>query len=175
MIIYNLAVVQFPETPEELVLAIENKWEDNECFVYEIQRVPTRAFNDLFYQTLNEVERKIDCTQCANCCKVFHVGLHEEEIKRLADIKHTEYKDFVQQYVSIEHPTGIHFLKLNPCIFLSNNLCTIYEQRPQACIHFPHPASMDVKHNIRRVLKNYTVCPIIFNTIEHCKKRVREL
>lgn len=163
----------FPKTPEELALAIENKWEDNEQFVSEIQNIPLVEFNALFWKYLVEMEASIDCTRCANCCKVFHAGLPEEEIRRLAAIKELSFGDFVQQYVSIEQSTGIHFLKLNPCIFLNNNLCAIYEQRPQACRDFPRPPFQNVKHNIRRVLKNYTVCPIIFNTIEACKQQIR--
>jgi hypothetical protein len=167
------AIVLFPKTPEELAVAIQNKWEDNEHFVSEIQNIPLKDFNALFWKFFHETEHAIDCTQCANCCKVFHAGLPEEEIRRLSAIRKMPYVDFVQQYVSIEQTTGIQFLKLNPCIFLNRNLCNIYEQRPQACRDFPKPPYENVKHNIRRVLKNYTVCPIIFNTIEACKKEFR--
>lgn len=171
---FYLRLVPFPQTPEELQFAIAGKWEDNEQFVSEIQPIPLQQFNEMFWRVFDETEKQIDCTRCANCCKVFHAGLPEEEIQRLATLKQMKYEEFLQKNVSIEQPTGIHFLKLNPCIFLNNNLCSIYDQRPQACRDFPRPPFENVKHNIRRVLKNYTVCPIIFNTVEKCKAQLRD-
>ncbi len=77
----------FPQTPEELQQAIAGKWEDNEQFVVEIQPIPLTRFNKLFWHLFEQTEKQVDCTRCANCCKVFHAGLPETEIKRLATLK----------------------------------------------------------------------------------------
>ena len=99
----------------------------------------------------------------------------DPEIERLAEIKKMPVREFKNSFTATEAHTGITFLKLNPCVFLEgNNLCSIYLQRPQPCRNYPMTQG-SIKSRIRKVMDNYTVCPIVYNTIEILKQEIDSL
>ena len=157
-------------TPKELNKAIENKFEDNELFIDRINKLSEDFFDIDFNSSIKEIESKIDCLQCANCCSFFHLPLPEIEVTRLAHLKNESIIAFKEKYTEIDFSTKTTFLKLNHCVFLeSNKCCSIYSKRPQACRNYPYPQVNGIKKNIRKILNNYTVCPIIYNVIENLK------
>ena len=118
------------------------------------------------------VEESIDCTSCANCCRVATTQITDRDAERLARYLGLRLSDFLIQYTT-ESAEEDRILKRNEggCIFLEGNLCSVYEARPQTCELFPHL----VKGNGSLVSRMWHMpdravyCPIVFNTLEEWK------
>src|SRR5271154_5993791 len=79
-----------------------------------------------------EIEAEIDCTACANCCRVTEVGITAKDVEKLAKFVGASEREFVEQYTAVDN-SGAMILKKNEngCVFLEGNLCSVYEGRPQ--------------------------------------------
>lgn len=120
-----------------------------------------------------EIEEQIDCTQCANCCRVASVPLLERDIEKLAKFFRLSISKFTQQYVELD-AEGNHILKRTEaagCVFLSGNECTVYEARPRNCVDFPHVVRGEGRIATRmwEFVDRACYCPIVFNTLEAFK------
>ena len=85
-----------------------------------------------------EAFEKIDCLQCANCCKKYSPRFKTPDIKRIS--KHLKLKEgeFIETYLKIDED-GDYVAKSTPCPFLGvDNYCSIYENRPSDCHRFPY-------------------------------------
>src|SRR6202451_3067840 len=74
-----------------------------------------------------EAFNKIDCLQCANCCKNYSPRFKTPDIKRIS--KHLKMKegDFIETYLRVDED-GDYVAKSKPCPFLgSDNYCGIYD------------------------------------------------
>ncbi len=160
-----LRLVQAHEFELLPALARERK-EDNEQFVKVIHRIASRDFDQQAILMAQEVTKAIDCTQCGNCCRHLEPAITESELPVLAQHAGIDEASFCEQHTRIEAHTDIRFLWKKPCMFLHEKLCTIYTDRPQACRDFPHLNGPNLKFRLRRILRNYTICPIVFNTVE---------
>jgi uncharacterized protein len=146
--------------------------EENKGFKDFLKAIPTKNV-DVLVQALNEeVTSKIDCIACANCCKILEPPVDQDEIERLAVARHLEPKIFASDYVGKEPGTGIQFLKCQPCIFLQDKHCGIYEIRPASCADYPHLNNPDFKYRWKSVMANYAICPIVFNVVEQLKLKL---
>jgi Fe-S-cluster containining protein len=86
-----------------------------------------------------DVEEKIDCTACANCCRVATTQVTERDSEQLAKFLRIKLAVFLRDYtVETEDEGRILKRDENGCVFLSGNLCTVYEARPNTCELFPH-------------------------------------
>ena len=125
-----------------------------------------------FKAIAKEVEAAVDCTACANCCRVATTPVSERDIERLARFLGARRSDFLNEY-TVESPEEGRILKRTAegCVFLKDNLCSVYEARPQTCELFPHL----VKGNGSFVSRMWHMpdravyCPIVFNSLEQFK------
>jgi Fe-S-cluster containining protein len=119
-----------------------------------------------------DVEEAVDCTACANCCRVATTQISERDAERLARHLGVKLEVFLRDY-TVESPEEGRILKRdeNGCVFLEGNLCSVYAARPQTCQLFPHL----VKGNGSLVSRMWHMpdravyCPIVFNTLEEWK------
>jgi len=113
-----------------------------------------------------EAFEKIDCLQCANCCKNYSPRFTPPDIKRISKYIGMKEGDFKDKYL-VTDEEGDNVLKEMPCAFLGNdNACSIYDVRPADCARFPY---MDDDFMLKRqpmALKNSTFCPITYYVIE---------
>ncbi len=113
-----------------------------------------------------EAFEKVDCLQCANCCKGYSPRFKTPDIKRIA--KHLRMKEsaFIETYLNLDQD-GDYVVKSSPCPFLgSDNYCSIYESRPSDCARFPY-TNEDVLLKRQQIsLKNSTFCPAVFYVFE---------
>jgi len=117
-------------------------------------------------QLHDEAFSKIDCLQCANCCKNYSPRFKTPDIKRIA--KHLKMKegDFIETYLKIDED-GDYVLRSIPCPFLEvNNHCSIYEQRPSDCKRFPYTDEDVFVKRPQLTQKNSRFCPIVYYVIE---------
>src|SRR5580704_16332345 len=86
-----------------------------------------------------QVEAQIDCTACANCCRVPEVGITDRDTGKLAKFLGVSLKEFHRDYAD-RNENGETILRRTSagCVFLSGNLCTVYDARPRNCANFPH-------------------------------------
>src|SRR6202142_2594602 len=59
-----------------------------------------------------EIEAEIDCTACANCCRVTEVGITEKDIEKLAKFVGAGELEFVDQFTALDQ-SGARILKRN--------------------------------------------------------------
>ncbi len=109
---------------------------------------------------------KIDCLQCANCCKNYSPRFTPPDLKRISKYLGMKEGDFKDPYL-LTDSDGDNVVKALPCPFLgTDNYCSIYEVRPNDCARFPY---MDDDFMLKRqplALKNSTFCPITYYVIE---------
>src|SRR5690242_9003305 len=114
----------------------------------------------------DEAFSKIDCLQCAACCKNYSPRFKTPDIKRISKHLKMRESEFIETYLRLDED-GDYVVKTTPCPFLgADNFCSIYEVRPSDCTRFPY-TDEDVflkRQNI--TLKNSTFCPIVFYVLE---------
>jgi Fe-S-cluster containining protein len=122
---------------------------------------------------VKEVTEKIDCTTCGNCCKVLKPSLNKEDMERIAKHLRTTVDAFIGNYVT-KNSEGEYEFKHAPCRFLQDdNMCRIYEIRPDECRKYPH-LDKDVTTRCIQFFANAEVCPIVFNVLENAKAEFLE-
>lgn len=113
-----------------------------------------------------EAFEKIDCLQCANCCKHYSPRFKTPDIKRIA--RHLKMKEgvFIETYLRLDED-GDYVTKSSPCPFLGeDNYCNIYEERPSDCRRFPYTDEDVLLKRPSITLKNATFCPIVYYVLE---------
>jgi uncharacterized protein len=109
-----------------------------------------------------EAFNKIDCLDCANCCKNHSPRFKTPDIKRIA--KHLAMKEgeFTQQYLYLDNEND-YVLQSSPCSFLNDdNTCQIYEVRPSDCARYPYTDEDVFLKRKTITLTNTIVCPAAY-------------
>ncbi len=115
-----------------------------------------------------EIAAQIDCTACGNCCKTFIISVEPEELEPLATHLGQPVHEVKEKYIE-QSSEGNFIINTIPCHFLSNNKCSIYDHRFSTCRKFPHLDKDDFTQRLISVIKNYEICPIVFNVFEALK------
>jgi Fe-S-cluster containining protein len=113
-----------------------------------------------------EAFSKIDCLQCAACCKNYSPRFKTPDIKRIS--KHLKMKEsvFIETYLRLDEE-GDYVVKQTPCAFLgADNFCSIYEVRPSDCERFPYTDEDVMLKRPPLTLKNSTFCPAVYYVLE---------
>lgn len=108
----------------------------------------------------------IDCTQCANCCRTLELEVTRSEIHTIAESLGKSIEAFEKQSMSEGYVRP-------PCPMLKEQLCSIYEHRPEICRSYPHLEKPDFLFRLMGVIGNLSVCPIAFNAFEELKLKLR--
>lgn len=113
-----------------------------------------------------EAFSKIDCLQCANCCKNYSPRFKNPDIKRIAKVLRIKEGELVARYLKLDNE-GDYVVKQSPCPFLAgDNTCNIYEDRPSDCRRYPYTDEDVLLKRVSLTLKNATVCPATFAVLE---------
>ena len=113
-----------------------------------------------------EAFSKIDCLQCANCCRNFSPRFKTPDIKRISKHLKMRESDFIETYLKVDEE-GDYVAKSLPCPFLgSDNYCSIYDQRPSDCHRFPYTDEDVIIKRPLLTLKNSSFCPITYYVLE---------
>jgi Fe-S-cluster containining protein len=121
-----------------------------------------------------EIEDAIDCTQCANCCRVATARLRGREVEILAKHIGVSKKEFLIHYSQESEEEGLILKRTEAgCVFLEGNLCSVYDVRPRSCQDFPHLAKGDgsLVSRMWEMPDRATYCPIAYNTLEAFKEK----
>ncbi len=147
------------------------KLEENERFRRHMKR---HNFSDLrFRRVAEEIEEKIDCRACANCCKVAETDITKRDVARISRKIGMTEQEFVSKYTTASTFEDELILRRteNGCIFLDGNDCSIYENRPDTCRNFPHlvRGAGSLESRMWQMIDRATYCPIVYNTLEAYK------
>src|SRR5215204_5572037 len=140
--------------------------EQQKKFKQFLQRADKNKVLKQLPQLHKEAFEKIDCLQCAACCKNYSPRFKTPDIKRIS--KHLGLKEsvFIENYLRVDEE-GDFVVKSAPCAFLGqNNLCSIYEVRPSDCARFPYTNEDVIIKRQQLSLKNASFCPISFFVLE---------
>lgn len=113
-----------------------------------------------------EAFSKIDCLQCARCCKNYSPRFKTPDIKRISKHLKMRESDFIETYLKVDEE-GDFVAKSLPCPFLgADNFCSIYDQRPSDCRRFPYTVEDVFIKRQSLTLKNSSFCPIVYYVLE---------
>jgi Fe-S-cluster containining protein len=113
-----------------------------------------------------EAFSKIDCLDCANCCKNHSPTFKSTDIKRIS--KHLGLKEavFVDTYLKLDEENDF-VVKQSPCAFLNDdNSCHIYDVRPSDCSRYPYTDEDVFIKRKALTMANSMVCPAVFYILE---------
>jgi uncharacterized protein len=113
-----------------------------------------------------EAFEKIDCLQCANCCKNYSPRFKTPDIKRISKLMKMRESEFIDTYLNLDED-GDYVVKSKPCPFLgADNYCSIYEDRPSDCRRFPYTDEDVIMKRQKITMKNTSFCPIVYFVVE---------
>jgi hypothetical protein len=139
------------------------------CFLKNAD-LPLARIDSKVHELYREVSSRIDCTLCANCCRVVRPLLTRADVKRLAQAQNLSVEEFRARYVQADEDQGSGTFSVLPCPFLKGNRCTVYDQRPRDCRSFPHLQKREFVFRVNQAFSNCLVCPIVFNVYEGLKR-----
>ena len=119
-----------------------------------------------------DIEEQIDCTTCANCCRVATTQITKRDTERLARFLRVPESEFLREYtVETEDEGRILKRNENGCVFLDGNLCSVYEARPNTCELFPHlvKGNGSLLSRLWHMPDRAVYCPIVYNSLEAWK------
>jgi Fe-S-cluster containining protein len=114
----------------------------------------------------DEAFSKIDCLQCANCCKNYSPRFKQPDIKRIAKALRIKEGELVARYLELDKE-GDYVSRTKPCPFLAeDNTCNIYDDRPSDCARYPYTDEDVLIKRVSLTLMNATVCPATHYVME---------
>jgi Fe-S-cluster containining protein len=135
-----------------------------------LAKMSPQKLDGLMLQLHEDEFNKIDCLQCANCCKTISPAMNESDVRRMAASMKLKIGDFYARFLEMDSE-GDYVFRQSPCPFLgSDNFCSIYESRPRACYEYPHTNRKRFYQVLDITLKNYKVCPAVFNILEQLRQ-----
>lgn len=114
---------------------------------------------------------KIDCMQCANCCRTTGPLLLQKDIERVAKALKMRPAVFATTYLKVDEDSDNVF-KTMPCAFIGeDNQCGIYNDRPNACREFPHTQQRNILQKLKITYENTMICPAVAQIAEALKEK----
>jgi Fe-S-cluster containining protein len=149
---------------------------ENDDFRMYVRELPysIKAIDQAVEKAYGAITRKVDCTDCANCCRKLNPSLTLADAKRLARHLGMTLKAFTPRYLQKikQDKKEVLIFQKRPCPFLKQKHCTVYEVRPRDCRSYPHLHRRGFVFRVRQSVENYDCCPIVFNTYETLKNKL---
>ena len=124
-----------------------------------------------------KIESQIDCTVCANCCRVATVKLAPRDVERLAKHLRIPRERFLAEYAMESPDEGVILRREEStgCVFLAGNECTVYDARPDICQRFPHlvRGQGSIASRMWEMIDRACYCPIVYNSLEAFKDELK--
>jgi Fe-S-cluster containining protein len=158
------------EDLNELKNKATQKKNENKRFFEQLKKRTPKNLDEQFAQFHDEAFDHIDCLKCANCCKTTGPLFKQKDIERLASHFKMRPAQFVETYLHIDEDND-YVLNALPCPFLgSDNYCSVYDHRPNACREYPHTTQRKIHTLFKETLNNVAICPAVFEIVERLKK-----
>lgn len=125
-----------------------------------------------FQKIVKEITLKINCRQCANCCKILSIVLDDEDISKISSSLNISKEEFISIYL-VKNDENKYEMKSKPCPFLKENMCQINDKKPTSCREYPF-LDKGVSDRCNQFFSNAEICPIVFNVLENAKEEFLE-
>ena len=155
----------------KITLLAADKEVENDHFKNFLKEQDREQIDSIVHQLNEEITPQIDCTHCGNCCKSLMINVTPGETESLAEHLNMDVADVKEKYIEISNQ-GQMIINTIPCHFLEGKSCTIYQNRFTECREFPHLHKANFKARFFGTIMYYSMCPIIFNTIENLKQKL---
>jgi len=120
-----------------------------------------KVVDQLFHEAHDEAFEKIDCMNCANCCKTTSPIFRDVDVRRISKKMRMSAGEFENTYLRKDEDDD-WVLQSAPCPFLhADNSCGIYDYRPQACEEYPHTDRKKMNQIIDLTISNIDICPAV--------------
>lgn len=114
----------------------------------------------------DEAFAKVNCLECARCCKSHSPRFKQPDIKRIAKRLRMKEGEMVANYLKLDKE-GDYVTRTSPCPFLAtDNTCDIYDDRPSDCARYPYTDEDVLIKRVQLTLTNATVCPATHMVLE---------
>lgn len=148
------------------------KQKEHRKFLATLKKKAPKNLDKIVQEVHTEVFREIDCTKCANCCKILGPLFTESDISRIAKHFRMRLPVFEDMYLRVDEDNDNVF-KSMPCPFLGeDNLCSIYDIRPKACREFPHTDRKKIYQINHLTIQNTLICPAVYLFVEKLQERL---
>jgi Fe-S-cluster containining protein len=152
---------KYHELPE-LAKKKESEW--NKFFAKNKKKI--EGMDLIIHNFHNTSSSKINCLECANCCKSLGPRITDKDVERIAKVLRLSSVEVIKKYFRTDEDGDVVF-KSMPCPFLgSDNYCAIYDFRPKACKEYPHTDRKKFFQLYKLSVKNAYTCPIVFDVLE---------
>lgn len=142
----------------------------NKRLITQLKQKTPKNLDETVQKLHNKAFAHIDCTTCANCCKTTSPRFLTKDIERLAKHFKISPGQFIQQYLRIDEDED-YVLQQTPCPFLADdNLCTVYDERPNACREYPHTNDRKFYRHLAITYDNTFICPAVFEIVAQLHK-----
>lgn len=150
-----------------------NRKKQHQTLLKQLKKKRKQEVDAYFHEFHHEIFERIDCLECANCCKTTGPLFTNKDIERISDKLKMKEVDFISTYLRKDED-GDMVLQKTPCEFLGDdNYCSIYEFRPKACREYPHTNRVDQPQIFNLTLKNAEICPAVFDLLEMAIHRIK--
>jgi len=153
---------------ETIALNAVAKSRENDAFVRHLKQLNSIEVDEAVHGLEQNITPQIDCMQCGNCCKTLMIGLNNTEAEKAANHLGITRMKFDDSYVE-KSLSGKMLMSAIPCHFLTDNKCSIYENRFAGCREFPALHLPEVHKRLFTIFMHYGRCPIIYNVMEELK------
>lgn len=143
-------------------------------FLDGLKKKPPKNLDYVANEIHEQVFEKIDCLQCANCCKTTGPLFTEQDIIKISKHLRMKPRDFEEKFLKIDEDRD-KVLQTLPCYFLNaDNTCSIYDVRPKACREFPHTDRKKIYQINHLTIKNTVICPAAYEFVESLQKHIQK-
>lgn len=137
-----------------------------------LRKTKSKHLDSIFLKLHSEEMQKLNCLDCAICCKSLGPRLTDTDIERLSDLLKLKSVNFIEKYLKIDEDNDYVF-KSMPCPFLADdNFCIVYKVRPKACKEYPHTDQKNILSILDLCVKNAETCPVVKNIFTKLEKSV---
>ncbi|MCB4942759.1 YkgJ family cysteine cluster protein [Streptococcus mutans] len=148
------------------------KQKEHRKFLATLKKKAAKNLDKIVQEVHTEVFREIDCTKCANCCKILGPLFTEADISRIAKHFRMRLPVFEDMYLRVDEDNDKVFKSMS-CPFLGeDNLCSIYDIRPKACREFPHTDRKKIYQINHLTIQNTLICPAVYLFVEKLQERL---
>jgi uncharacterized protein len=144
-------------------------YKSNKKLMKSLNQIKSQRLDKLIHELHISEFNKIECLECANCCKTISPSVFDSDIRRMATMLKIKVSVFIDRYLIPDKDNDFVF-NATPCPFLNeDNRCIIYKARPKACRGYPHTDRKRMYQLLDLTARNSKVCPAVFNIVEQLK------
>jgi Fe-S-cluster containining protein len=163
-----------PMTDKRLVNWEKKSKERQKLYKGFLQKAPKNQVYGKLTELHDEAFSKINCLECASCCKSYSPRFKTPDIKRISRALQLKESVFIEKYLKVDED-GDYVLQQLPCPFLgADNYCSIYDDRPSDCHRFPYTDEDVILKRPVLTLKNSSFCPATYYVLERLMEEVEK-